>query len=129
MQTFLYSNYTRVLAEVSRIPDVLLTISCYAVDKVRQDLFLIAPNRIMKSDRVPAQKGKYISYLLRIWEANLEGHSTWLASLEWPGSKERQNFSNLDELFDFLRTEVEQNHWEKISNKRSQQQTQNGSNR
>lgn len=45
-----------------------------------------------------------LSYLLRLWRT-LEGD--WRASLEAPGTGERQGFASLQALFEFLGTETE----------------------
>jgi hypothetical protein len=45
----------------------------------------------------------YLSYLLRMWQTSDGEKCTWCASLEQPGTEERQGFASLDELFDFLR--------------------------
>jgi hypothetical protein len=48
----------------------------------------------------------YISYLLRLWQTK-DGHAVvWRASLQKPGSGERQGFANLQTLFAFLETQV-----------------------
>jgi len=49
----------------------------------------------------------YISYLLRIWEQDNHDPQQFLASLEKPGSRELVNFKNLDDLFDFLRSQIQ----------------------
>lgn len=48
----------------------------------------------------------YLSYLMRLWRVRSEGRSTWRASLESALSGERQNFSGLDDLWDFLRRQT-----------------------
>jgi hypothetical protein len=45
----------------------------------------------------------YLSYLLRMWQTSDGEERTWCASLEQPGTEERQGFATLDDLFDFLR--------------------------
>lgn len=52
------------------------------------------------------KKGCYISYLLRLWETEDEGHWVWRASLEAPASGKRYGFASLDELMDFLEGET-----------------------
>jgi hypothetical protein len=49
---------------------------------------------------------RYFSYLIRIWEAHTDDEVTLRASLERPGFKERVGFSNMDELFEFIREDV-----------------------
>ena len=55
----------------------------------------------------------YLAYLLRLWQVGrqMDSHHSaaeivWRASLENPHTHERQGFANLDELFDFLRTQT-----------------------
>lgn len=48
------------------------------------------------------EQTRYQSYLLRLWQTASEGQQVWQASLEHPGSGERQGFANLQALFDFL---------------------------
>lgn len=49
----------------------------------------------------------YVSYLLRIWELENRDPRQYLASLEKPGSHELKNFTDLEELFDFLKSQIE----------------------
>ena len=51
----------------------------------------------------------YLSYLLRLWLAENGGERIWRASLESPRSGQRTGFASLNDLFDFLRQEV--NEW------------------
>ena len=51
----------------------------------------------------------YLSYLLRLWSAEDGGERVWRASLESPHSGQHTGFASLDDLFDFLRQEV--NEW------------------
>ncbi len=51
----------------------------------------------------------YLSYLLRLWSVEGTGERIWHASLESPHSGERTGFASLDDLFDFLRQQV--NDW------------------
>jgi hypothetical protein len=44
-----------------------------------------------------------VSYLLRLWQTESEGHMVWRASLESPQTGERRGFPTLDALFAFLR--------------------------
>jgi hypothetical protein len=48
----------------------------------------------------------YVSYLLRIWELDHHDPQQFLASLEKPGTRELINFKDVEELFDFLRTQI-----------------------
>jgi hypothetical protein len=52
------------------------------------------------------EQGRYISYLLRLWQTRREGKLIWRASLESPHTGERRGFTNLEELFGFLEKEV-----------------------
>jgi hypothetical protein len=53
-----------------------------------------------------AEPPAYYSFLLRMWQtSDGEGH-TWRASLEQPGTRERQGFATLDQLFDFLKEQA-----------------------
>lgn len=45
---------------------------------------------------------KYHSFLVRLWESENNGTSTWHISLESSESREKQYFSNLDELLCFF---------------------------
>lgn len=45
---------------------------------------------------------RYLSYLVRLWQTGDSGRQIWRASLESPGSGERQGFASLKELFEFL---------------------------
>lgn len=49
----------------------------------------------------------YVSYLLRIWELDHHDPQQFLASLEKPGTHELLNFKDIEELFDFLRTQIQ----------------------
>jgi hypothetical protein len=53
------------------------------------------------------QQRRYHSYLLRLWQTSNGKKQIWRASLESPGSGERQGFANLQDLFDFLQTQTE----------------------
>lgn len=50
---------------------------------------------------------RYHSYLLRMWQTSDEKKQIWRASLESPGSGERQGFASLEDLFDFLQAQTE----------------------
>ena len=52
-----------------------------------------------------ARRG-YLSYLLRLWQARVDGELVWRASLESPRTGERRGFANLADLFAFLEEEV-----------------------
>lgn len=49
----------------------------------------------------------YVSYLLRLWSVNDDGHVVWRASVESGLTGERQAFASLEELCDFLRQQTE----------------------
>lgn len=55
-----------------------------------------------------AKQGRYLSYLLRLWETSSEDEHIWRASLESPGSGKRLGFASLEELFAFLKGETHQ---------------------
>lgn len=46
---------------------------------------------------------KYYSFLVRLWESENNGDSTWRISLESSESGEKQYFSSLDDLLRFLK--------------------------
>jgi hypothetical protein len=48
----------------------------------------------------------YIAYLLRLWQVRDGGQVGWRASLENAHTGRRQAFASLDELFNFLGSEV-----------------------
>jgi hypothetical protein len=50
---------------------------------------------------------RYLSYLLRLWQTSNGEKQVWRASLESPGTGERQGFASLEALFDFLQTQAE----------------------
>lgn len=47
-------------------------------------------------------QSRYLSYLLRLWQTGDGEELVWRASLQSPGSEERQGFASLEDLFDFL---------------------------
>jgi hypothetical protein len=49
---------------------------------------------------------RYLSYLLRLWQASSGGEMVWRASLEDPHSGERRGFACLAELVAFLEREM-----------------------
>jgi hypothetical protein len=51
------------------------------------------------------QRG-YLSYLLRLWQTRDGEKEIWRASLESPGTGERQSFADVNELVDFLHHEM-----------------------
>ena len=52
------------------------------------------------------EQGRYISYLLRLWQTRSDGKLIWRASLESPHTGERRGFTNLGDLFAFLEKEI-----------------------
>jgi hypothetical protein len=46
---------------------------------------------------------RYLSYLLRLWQTSDDGEQIWRASLESPGTGERQGFASIEDLICFLR--------------------------
>jgi hypothetical protein len=48
----------------------------------------------------------YLSYLLRLWQASEGDTQVWRASLDSPGTRERQGFASLEDLFDFLQAQT-----------------------
>ena len=48
----------------------------------------------------------YRSYLLRLWREGQAGEP-WRASLQSAATEERQGFASLDELFGYIRSQVE----------------------
>lgn len=51
--------------------------------------------------------GRYLSYLLRLWETTDGEDVIWRASLESPGSGQREGFASLQRLMEFLEAEIE----------------------
>ncbi len=60
------------------------------------------------------EQQRYLSYLLRLWQTSDGEDQVWRASLETPGTGERQGFASLRDLADFLLAQTEsqneQNH-------------------
>ena len=52
------------------------------------------------------KKGRYISYLLRLWQVESEGELVWRASLDNPHTGQRRGFAGLAEMLSFLEHEV-----------------------
>ena len=55
------------------------------------------------------EKGKYLSYLLRVWLVRVSGEHIWRGSLEDPFTGERMGFANLIELFIYLSAQIGEN--------------------
>ncbi len=49
----------------------------------------------------------YLSYMLRLWQTSDGEKQVWRASLETPGTGERQGFGSLADLFEFLQLQTE----------------------
>ncbi len=49
---------------------------------------------------------RYHSYLLRLWQTDSGKEGVWRASLEIPGSGDRQGFASLEALINFLETQI-----------------------
>ena len=61
-------------------------------------------------DNIPQQARRrtdYLSYLLRLWQDGQE-RAVWRASLQSPEVDERVGFVSLDDLFGFLRRQIDQ---------------------
>ena len=54
------------------------------------------------SHLVEKRQGRYLSYLLRLWQTSSKEEQVWRASLEEPGTRERRGFASPEALFDFL---------------------------
>ena len=52
------------------------------------------------------ERRRYVSYLLRLWQAQDEGELAWRASLESAHTGERLGFASLADLFAFLDRET-----------------------
>jgi hypothetical protein len=51
-------------------------------------------------------KPRYLSYLLRLWQAGSEGRPVWRASLESPRTGERISFLGSEDLFAYLERQI-----------------------
>jgi len=49
------------------------------------------------------RQSNYLSFLLRLWRATIDQETIWRKSLQDSLNGEQVNFSNLDDLFAFLR--------------------------
>lgn len=54
----------------------------------------------------PEDPVTYRSYLLRVWQEGKAGDS-WRASLQSAATGERQGFASLDDLFGYIRSQIE----------------------
>lgn len=64
----------------------------------------LLPKRVIM--RQPIKKGRYYSYLLRLWETTDGNLPVWRAMLELPATGEKRSFASLDELFVYLMCET-----------------------
>jgi hypothetical protein len=55
---------------------------------------------------VDEERRRYLSYLLRLWQARHEDELVWRASLEGARTGEQAGFANLEALFAFLRKQT-----------------------
>lgn len=51
-------------------------------------------------------RGRYLAYMLRLWQVKGEGKLLWRASLEDVRTGERRGFASLEELLTYLREET-----------------------
>jgi hypothetical protein len=56
---------------------------------------------------VTNEQGRYLSYLLRMWQTRREGEIVWRTSLESSETGERRGFTSPDALFAFLREQMD----------------------
>ena len=54
---------------------------------------------------MPETQHDYASFLLRLWHAQEHGQSIWRASLESTQTGQRQNFTDLECLITFLKSQ------------------------
>ena len=52
------------------------------------------------------EQSRYQSYLLRLWQTSDGKKQIWRASLQGPNTQERLGFASLEELMDFLETQM-----------------------
>ena len=52
------------------------------------------------------ERRRYHAYMLRLWETSNGERRIWRASLESPGSGQRQGFASLQSLIDFLEVQT-----------------------
>ena len=53
------------------------------------------------------EPGRYLAYMLRLWQVGGGDEPTWRALLESPHTGERRGFADLETLFEFLREQTE----------------------
>jgi hypothetical protein len=59
-----------------------------------------------KAGQVSEEGGRYLSYLLRLWEVQSKDGLVWRASLEHASTGERRGFACLADLYAFLEQET-----------------------
>ena len=52
------------------------------------------------------EQSDYLSYLLRLWQVNEEGHPAWRASLKSARTGRELGFQRLEELFEYLQAQT-----------------------
>jgi hypothetical protein len=75
----------------------------------------------MKDQPPEQEQRRYISYLLRLWQAGSKQELVWRASLESAYTGERRGFANLTELFAFLEKEVSRVDQRRIARNRDEE--------
>ncbi len=63
------------------------------------------------------ERKRYFSYLLRVWLAEEGSQPQWRASLEDPHTGERSGFASLEDLFRYLKKQIQPGAEEKKANK------------
>jgi hypothetical protein len=56
---------------------------------------------------VSDERERYVSYLLRLWQTTSGDQVVWRASLENSQTGERQGFTSLDALLNYLRQQTD----------------------
>jgi hypothetical protein len=56
---------------------------------------------------MPAEKRRYLAYLLRLWQIQRNDEMVWIASLEDAHTHERHSFIELEPLITFLRQQIQ----------------------
>jgi hypothetical protein len=57
--------------------------------------------------RQNTRKGRYFSFLLRLWETTDGERSIWRATVEIPATGEQYSFASLDDLYLFLLSQID----------------------
>ncbi len=57
--------------------------------------------------RAIRKQAHYISYLLRLWQTSSDGKWMWRSSLEDPLTGKQHGFGDVEELFAFIRHQIE----------------------